>query len=67
MTKSVTNIVISLMRLKNVTVKGWAEANRFKPDTVYKTIHGIRGKTERGVSAKIKEKLKDNGFWPTEG
>lgn len=67
MTKSIANIVISLMRLENVTVKGWAEANGFKPDTVYKTIHGIRGKTDRGVSASIRDRLKRNGFWPKKG
>lgn len=64
MTNSVANIVISRMRLDGVTVKGWAEANRYRPDTVYKTIHGLRGKTDRGESAKIREHLKSDGYWP---
>lgn len=64
MTKSIANIVISRMRLQNVTVKVWAEANGYKPDTVYKTIHGIRGKTERGESARIREHLRRESYWP---
>jgi len=66
MTKSVANIVISRMRLNNVTVKGWAEVNDHKPDTVYKTLYGTRGKADRGESLKIKEGLRRDGYWPTD-
>ncbi len=66
MRKSVANFVISQMRLKAMTVKGWAEANNHKPDTVYKIIHGTRGKQARGESAKIINGLKRDGFWPAE-
>jgi hypothetical protein len=38
MTNSVANVIISRMRLKSVTVKAWAEANSYRPDTVYKTL-----------------------------
>jgi gp16 family phage-associated protein len=43
------------MRLKSVTVKAWAEANSYRPDTVYKTLYGNRGKADRGESFKSKE------------
>lgn len=64
MTKSVANVVISRMRLDGVTVKGWAEANGHKPDTVYKTLYGTRGKADRGESLNIKEGLRQAGYWP---
>jgi gp16 family phage-associated protein len=64
MTKSVANVVISRMRLDGVTVKAWAESNGHKPDPVYKTLYGTRGKANRGVSLKIKEGLRQAGYWP---
>lgn len=65
--KNVANVVMSRLRLKNVSAKAWAEENGFKVDTVYKTIYGIRGRSDRdGESAKIREGLRRDGYWPEE-
>lgn len=61
-------LVIHKMRSRKpkVTVKGWAMKNGFKPDTVYKAIHGTRGGVRsNSESAKIITALKRDGFWPT--
>lgn len=60
------DIVMSRFRLRGETVKAWAIRNGHKPDTVYKTIHGARGKQGLGESARIKKGLRRDGFWPEE-
>lgn len=62
--QNVANVVMARFRLRGVTVKSWAERHRFKPDTVYKTIYGIRGKLSTGESARIRESLRQEGYWP---
>lgn len=34
--------------------------------TLYKTIYGTRGKQDWGESARIREELQKEGFWPQE-
>ncbi len=64
---NVSDFVIFKLRLARQSVKGWALENGYKPDTVYKTIHGRRGTVrDRGESVRIRAHLKRDGFWPTE-
>lgn len=60
------NDTTRLFHQRNVEVKTWALRNGFRPDSVYKTIYGLRGKRDRdnNVSARIKAALRRDGFWP---
>jgi transcriptional regulator with XRE-family HTH domain len=40
------------------------ECVHHKPDTVYKTLYGTRGKAEQGESLNVKEGLRQDGYWP---
>ena len=66
MARFLTNTITARLRLNNLTLKDWAEANNYRPDTVYKTVYGKRGKTGLGASAKIICQLKSEGYWPAD-
>lgn len=48
---------------RDMSVRQWAIANGFKPDTVYKLLEEIRGHVKGGrVSMKIIKRLKEQGL-----
>lgn len=59
---SVLRAAIGRIRRRGMTVTGWARVHGFKPDTVFKILHGYYSSHNGRVARRVLAALRRDGF-----